>query len=286
MRRPPRLPATLSRRSPPGSLSCGRYLERLQAAAELLARYGAPLSAGSADGEVPVAAELDALATALMDLYRKTGSAEVFEALVQVSHDQLLRRVRARTRYLGDHVPADELLQDALINIFRYPDRFDSTRPGAFKAWASTIVDNAIRRHLRRSQAGQSVNLRPVEALEQEPDRRQPEPGQRAMDKEACQRAAAGYRVFLALYLHAYETLRPRERFVLQMVEVRGLRYAELARALGIRPEALKMVVFRARRRILARIAALLPSERPAEPQGSGASAEPLRRRAAALAAV
>jgi DNA-directed RNA polymerase specialized sigma24 family protein len=42
------------------------------------------------------------------------------------------------------------------------------------------------------------------------------------------------------------------------MVEVRGLRYAELAKVLRIRPEALKMVVFRARKRILDRLAACL----------------------------
>jgi DNA-directed RNA polymerase specialized sigma24 family protein len=56
------------------------------------------------------------------------------------------------------------------------------------------------------------------------------------------------------MYLGAYEHLSDRERFVLHMVEVRGLRYAELAKTVGIRPEALKMVVFRARRRIAQRI--------------------------------
>mgnify|MGYP000337793664 CR=1 FL=1 len=45
-----------------------------------------------------------------------------------------------------------------------------------------------------------------------------------------------------------------RERFVLQMVEVRQTRYAELATVLGIRAEAIKMVVFRARKRIFDRI--------------------------------
>ena len=85
--------------------------------------------------------------------------------------------------------------------------------------------------------------------------------GQTAIDSEDCRIAADAYRLFLGLYLNAYHALSERERFVLQMVEVRGMRYAEVAKAIGIRPEALKMVVFRARRRIYARISAVLPSE-------------------------
>ncbi len=38
------------------------------------------------------------------------------------------------------------------------------------------------------------------------------------------------------------------------MVEVNGMRYAELAETMSIRPEALKMVVFRARQRIMKRV--------------------------------
>ena len=52
------------------------------------------------------------------------------------------------------------------------------------------------------------------------------------------------------IYLHVFQHLSQREQFVLQMVEVRDMRYAELAKIIGIRPEALKMVVFRARKRI------------------------------------
>ncbi len=51
------------------------------------------------------------------------------------------------------------------------------------------------------------------------------------------------FQLFLILYLEAYRGLSEREQFVLQMVEVKGLRYAELAKVVGIRAEALKMVV-------------------------------------------
>ncbi len=199
------------------------------------------------------------MATALMDCYRRTGCQEVFDVLVALSQGRLRRRVEARTRYLGGRADVDELLQDTFVNIYRYPDKFDGSRPGAFRAWSATIVDNAIRRHLRRRQAGPQISLRPIELLEQEADGRQREPYERVGDAEVCRRTARAYTLLLAAYLRAFEELSERERFVLQMVEVRGLRYAQVANLLGARAEALKMVVFRARRRVLARVAAMLP---------------------------
>lgn len=203
----------------------------------------------------------DWVATQVMDLFRRTGSREVFETLVEFTCDQLLQRVRARTRFLGAAVDPAELLQDAYINIYRYPDRFDAGRPGAFRAWSSTIVDNAVRRHLRGSRSAQHVQTRPIEMLAQEPDESHRQPETQAMAREARELATSAFSVFLWFYLAAFQSLSDRERFVLQMVEVEGLRYAELARVLRTRPEALKMVVFRARRRIFDRISALFPAD-------------------------
>ena len=229
-----------------------------RSAVRLLTRHG-----------VEAGETVDAVATALMDLFRRTGSDEVFEGLVRLSEDRLRSRVRSRTRYLGDRVDADELVQDAFVNIYRYPDRFDASRPGAFKAWSTTIVDNAVRRHMRRNGSGPDVWLRPVELLAQEPDRYHKEPGAEAMESEAYEQASAAFTVFLRLYLIAYQSLSERERFVLQMVEVKGMRYAELAAILELRPEALKMVVFRARKRILARVSVALSSATPSSAEAS-----------------
>lgn len=200
----------------------------------------------------------DALATALMDVFRTSGSREVFDCLVQLTAPQLMARVRSRVRYLGDHLDPQEMLQDAYINIYRYPDKFDARRPSAFAAWSSTIVDNTIRRHLRRSRSGVEINLRPAEILAQYPDIESRGPGNTAEQREDYEKAVDGYRLFLSFYLAAFHTLSERERFVLQMVEVRSMRYAQLAGLLGIRPEALKMVVFRARKRIQERIVQMM----------------------------
>jgi len=196
----------------------------------------------------------DALATALMDMFRRTRSREAFDTLVELTRDQLLARVRTRVRFLGPCVDPHELLQDAYINIYSYPDKFDARRPGAFRAWSTTIVDNSVRRYLRKARTGPDVRLKPVEILAQEADEAERGPDRMAIRGEEYRRNCRVFQLFLALYLQAFRDLSEREQFVLQMVEVKGLRYAQLSEVVGIRAEALKMVVFRARRRIVKRV--------------------------------
>ncbi|MBL8729590.1 MAG: sigma-70 family RNA polymerase sigma factor [Planctomycetes bacterium] len=213
---------------------------------------------------VPGAAAADraqrdaALATALMDLFRCTGDRDVFDCLVQWATPPLLGRVRSRLRATGSSCDAQEILQDAFVNIYRYPDRFRAARPGAFAAWSSTIVDNAIRRHARQSRRGPAAITITSELLQECADEWMREPSLQAQDHEECAATVSAYALLLQAYLVSFRLLSDRERFVLEMVEVRGLRYAELAKVLRIRPEALKMVVFRARKRILDRLGAWL----------------------------
>lgn len=224
----------------------------------MLADHGTSVDTVPGAAGAPENQRLAATGTALMELFRTSGEAAVFEALIDLVAPQLYARVRSRLRFLGAQVDPHEVLQDAIINIYRYPDRFDACRPGAFAAWSSTIVDNTIRRQLRRNRSGPDVSLRSAEMLMQEPDAHVREPAQQAEDQEECRSALSAFRLVLAFYLAAYQTLSERERFVLQMVEVRAMRYSELASLLAIRPEALKMVVFRARKRIHDRMAQFL----------------------------
>lgn len=247
------LPAALPSTTPPGD---GRVRNR-QRAEDLLRehrRSARQIPGWTADPSLHDAA----VATALMDLFRQTGDARVFECLVQCTGPSLFARVRSRLRGLGATYDPHEVLQDAFVNIYRYPDRFRATRPGAFAAWASTIVDNAIRRQLRNRRRRVGVALRPSELLQEQPDHTGREPSLQAEDQEECAATARAFAVLLQGYLAAFATLSDRERFVLEMVEVRRLRYTELAGMLGIRAEAIKMVVFRARRRIFDRIEAML----------------------------
>jgi RNA polymerase sigma factor (sigma-70 family) len=238
-------------------------------ALDVLRQIGAPLIAS---GEADPALRDAGLATSLMDAFRRTGNRDAFECLAQWAGPQLHARIRSRLRGLGTVLDANEVLQDTLVNVYRYPDRFLASRPGAFAAWSTTIVDNAIRRHLRRQRQGIEITLRAPEMLQEHADGAMREPSAVAQDREECSATAHAFGLVLQCYLAAFRALREREQFVLQMVEVRGLRYAELGALLGIRPEAVKMIVFRARKRVFDRTAALLgqvaprPSER-AEPR-------------------
>lgn len=236
---------------PPAATDSSRRLPIRRRAEQLLASHGRPIdrSPGFQDA---------ALATVLMDLFRTTGEPEAFDCLVAWVAPQLFARIRSRLRSLGAGYDPHEVLQDTLVNIYRYPDRFCASRPGAFAAWSSAIVDNAIRRQLRHVRRHAGVTLRPAEILQEHADLCAREPSLQAQDHEECEATARAYVMLLHGYLQVFATLSERERFVLEMVEVRRMRYAELAGLLAIRPEALKMVVFRARKRIFDRVEGLL----------------------------
>jgi RNA polymerase sigma factor (sigma-70 family) len=250
-----------SQPAPRADSSDGRERIRTRALA-LLAQHGVePLAPGAPDEATRDAG----LATALMDLFRTSADRDVFDCLVQWAGPQLHARIRSRLRGMGAVFDANEILQDTIVNVYRYPDRFLATRPGAFAAWSSTIVDNAIRRQMRRQRQGADVALSSPELLQEHADVAMREPSLAAQDHEECSATAHAFALVLQCYLAAFRTLSEREQFVLQMVEVRRMRYAELAGVLAIRPEALKMIVFRARKRIFDRTAcSLAPCAAPA----------------------
>jgi RNA polymerase sigma-70 factor (ECF subfamily) len=237
---------------------------------ELLRRHGLPPLAGAdVDPELRDAG----LATSLMEAFRRSGDPEVFDCLARWAAPQLLARIRSRLRGLGQALDAQEILQDALVNVYRYPDRFLASRPGAFAAWSTTIIDNVIRRQLRRQRSGPAVALQAPELLQERADAAALEPPAVVAGREQSVATARAFAVLLCGYDAAFRALRQREQFALQLVEVRGLRYAQIAAMLGIRAEAVKMIVFRARRRLFERLAGLLGRPGPA---ASPPSAEPL----------
>lgn len=245
----------------PAQASHGRERSLQRARALLQDRGCAPITTQASEPREQAAA----CATALMDLYRRTAEAEAFECLVDLATPELMIRVRSRLRSLGGQFDPHEVVQDAIVNIFRYPDRFVASRPNAFAAWSATIVDNAIRRQLRRRASGPSVALSPSEVLSQQADVRSIEPDREAVEHEESLATASAFTLLLSCYLQAFETLGDRERFVLQMVEVQRMRYADVAQLLGIRAEAIKMVVFRGRKRVYERMAEMMaPAPVPA----------------------
>lgn len=202
----------------------------------------------------------DALATRLMDAFRVTRDPDVFEGLIEWVRPQLRGRVRARLRRLGAKLDAEEVWQDTIVNIYRYPDRFLANRAGAFAAWSSTIADNVIRRMLRQSRRDVSVCALDPELLQRHRDAAAPEPGRQVAAREECAAADEALGLLLQAYLACFAQLSRRERAVLEMVEVQQLRYADIAPRFAVRADALKMVVFRARTRLHDRLRRALQS--------------------------
>jgi hypothetical protein len=70
------------------------------------------------------------------------------------------------------------------------------------------------------------------------------------IERESRSECARVYLTYLHLYLEFYRMLSERERAALHMVEVEEYSYRQAANELGIKLENLKMVIFRARRKI------------------------------------
>ena len=70
------------------------------------------------------------------------------------------------------------------------------------------------------------------------------------IEDESTQECSRVYLTYLQLYLRFYVMLSDRERRALHLVEVDGVSYRVAAEDLMIKLENLKMVIFRARRKI------------------------------------
>jgi DNA-directed RNA polymerase specialized sigma24 family protein len=68
----------------------------------------------------------------------------------------------------------------------------------------------------------------------------------------------AAWAILLLQYARAWEQLGPRDRLALELIEVQGCTYAEASARLGVGLSNMKMIMFRARRRIRAAIGGTL----------------------------
>lgn len=206
----------------------------------------------------------DRLATELMALYRDTRETGAYEALYELSRDGVLAWIRRMTRSL--RCPADpaDLLQDTFVNVYRYSARFRADHSGSFRVWVRTIGANVVRRAARDPGRLSLQNL-PVGL--QEPTDTRSGPAREAITGEELRSVHSAYALFLAHYLAAYRGLALRDRRALELVDVEGLSYARVGRILGVGSSNMKMIMFRARRRLAARLARSLGSSRaPARP--------------------
>ncbi len=237
--------------------------------AELLADLGAVLD----DAERSDEQVRDAVSTRLMELYRRCASRACFGLLYELNSHHLLQQVTSRLRRYQSKADPGDVLQEVFFNIYRYPHRFNCEREDAFRVWTATIVRNTVLKHLRS--LGRSGRAEVAfEDVPEVPEVVASSPLRGVIEQESARECHRVYLTYLHLYLRFYSMLSERERRAIHLVEVEGCSYREAASELGIKLENLKMVIFRARRKIhrsMRRVFDGLPPDcRPArDPRGS-----------------
>ncbi len=191
----------------------------------------------------------DALSTQLMELFRVHTARSCFGLLYELNAGHLLQHVAQRLRRYQSRADPSDLLQEVFFNIYRYPRRFDCSRPDAFRVWTATIVRNTVLKHLRSLSRSGRAEV-PFEDLSEHPESGDHEPIGGVIQSESEAECRRVYVIYLHLYLTFYGRLSAREQRALHLVEVAGVSYRDAANDLGIKLENLKMVIFRARRKI------------------------------------
>lgn len=219
-----------------------------ETAVELLAKAGMEVRPTPDDSRQGFSDRLD---TALMALFRDRREVVAFELLYLRARGGIfdsLRRAVAQRRVAIDPL---ELLQDTFVNVYRYAGGFRDEHAGSFRAWSRTIAHHTLAR------ASMRRRLRVVAWPEGMEDPVDPcaQPTRSLADHEETDSLAQSWMLFLAHYQRAYLELSPRDRRALELVEVEGLSYGDAARELAVGRSNMKMILFRARSRIQARMA-------------------------------
>ena len=161
------------------------------------------------------------------------------DALVR-EHADLVYRVALRVT--GTRDDAADAAQDALVKVWRGIVDVDPPRR---RAWAARVARNAALDLIRR----RSVRPRPG-AADPVPDPEAPDPlpdsDAEASDLRSC-------------LIRAVDSLSEPYRSILVLREIEGLAYAEIADALDLPLNTLKVYLLRARKRARQAIAATSP---------------------------
>jgi len=183
------------------------------------------------------------------------GSRAAFEELVRRYDRQVLRLAMNLTRGTED---ARDLYQESFLKVYKNLDRFRFQC--SFYTWLYRVVTNVCLDHLRRRNTrreAQAPTLRrggPGDAADsldffevQQEQRPHADPERRLLGLEIGQQIAA-----------ALGELSPRERMVFELKHYQGMKLRAIAEVLATSEETVKNGLFRATRKLRARLGDLL----------------------------
>jgi RNA polymerase sigma-70 factor (ECF subfamily) len=185
------------------------------------------------------------------------------EAFTHLATPYLQRGLAVAARILGSRDDAQDVLQEALIAAFTHIHRFDTTR--TFEPWFVRIVVrkalNAIEQRKRRYAIPLPDTL--VSTIDG-PDR------------------SAENREFAEDVVAALSGLTPRQRNLVELVEIRGLSQTEAAESLGISHATARWHLHEARARLRALLAVWgqVSARRCTRSRAAGETARPARQAA------
>lgn len=151
---------------------------------------------------------------------------------------------------LRDFADYEDLVQDALLNVFTKIDRFQPRSEGRFRYWLSCCVTNSVRTHFRRSRAKKRATFLPFfpyasdGILESIPGRASSSPLELLEGDELAGRIE-----------RALLGMKELQREVIVLDRVCGMTPREIKRALGFRTEeGVRKCLSRALRRLRERV--------------------------------
>ncbi|HMV50807.1 MAG TPA: sigma-70 family RNA polymerase sigma factor [Blastocatellia bacterium] len=156
------------------------------------------------------------------------GDMEAFECLVSRYQKSALR---AAQRFLGDAVEAEDLAQEAFLQIYHQAHRYRAER-AAFKTWFFTVLLNLCRNAVKKKRLVYSDNL-----PDSPSDRDTPSS---LLARQEQQRALA----------EAILNLPPNQRSAFILCHYENFSYAEAAQSLGVSVKAVESLLVRAKRNL------------------------------------
>ncbi len=163
------------------------------------------------------------------------GDAEAFESLIIRYQKPALRVAR---RFTGNTAEAEDLAQDAFLQVYRCAHQFNPN--ASFKIWFFAIIGNLCRNAIKRRRLFSGA--KPPE------DRAAPDDPVRDL---------TGKEQSLAL-TSAIRNLPPNQRLAFTLCHYEEMSYAEAAAALGLSVKAVESLLVRAKRNLRRELAPLM----------------------------
>jgi len=178
----------------------------------------------------------------------KGGDQSAIDQLFKAYNERVLRIVRIRMGpELRTKLQSVDLLQDAFISALRGLQNFKYQNEGDFLRWISKIAENRIRDNLEKLHANKRDIRKEIPLKNNKSTTQDKFLGIYGPVDTTTPSRIIVRREDLGRLEKAINKLKPEYRQVITMTRIEGLSYKEAAKKLGKSPDAIRMLLSRAR---------------------------------------